>query len=156
MSAHCLLFFLHVLLLLDVSLLQLLCLLLVPLLYLLPSRPIGVLARHLLVILFLPLLESLPLLILSHKQLLLLLLVFPIHGCVSTIWRSQAFSRWKVVGMDHVTRTRYIVRRTRNRRTFKTIDGSISRPCLLGWYYSALVKCSRPGSCSDPWLAVVY
>ena len=57
--------FLQALLLLDVSLLQLLCLLLVMLLDLLPSPFICILPRYSLMILFLPLLEFLVIPILS-------------------------------------------------------------------------------------------
>ena len=76
------------LLFLDVSLLQLLSLLLMPLFDLLPSAFIGILLRHLLMLPLLLLLEFLPLLILLGEQLLLLLLILAVAAGVPSIGRS--------------------------------------------------------------------
>ncbi len=89
-SVRRLLSFLQVLLL-DVSLLQLLGLLLVPLFHLLISRFIGLLLRHPVVVLLLFLLESLVLLLLLRVQLFLLLLVFLIESRVSRVLRGRAW-----------------------------------------------------------------
>ena len=98
--APSLLSLLQLLLLLDVSLFQSLCLLLVLLLCALLSRRISLLLRHPLVVLFLFLLEFLSLLLLLGVELVLLLLVFPISLRVPRVGWSRAFSRWEVARMD--------------------------------------------------------
>ena len=110
-----LLSFLYLPLLLDVFLLERLCLLLVLLLNLLLFRFISSLLRHFLVVLFLFLLELLPLLVLLLPKLLLLLLVCLIEFGVPGIGRSWSLSRWKVVGMDCRSGVGKIVRLCRGR-----------------------------------------
>jgi hypothetical protein len=130
------LFFLHPLLLLDLSLLQLLRLLLVPLLSFLFSGLVGILPLHPLVFLLLLLLEFLPFLFLFGEELFLLLLVFPVAVGIPGGGWNGAFKRWKVLGMDcgarHVLVTR-LSASTIGRRV-------VRRSCLFCGHDGAVVK----------------
>jgi hypothetical protein len=106
--------FLQVLLLLDVSLLQLLGLLLVPLLHLLIPRFIGPLLRHPLVVLLLLLLESLVVLLLLRVELFLLLLVSLVLFRVSRVWGSRAGMGCKILCVTWGRGARNIVPWSRN------------------------------------------
>jgi hypothetical protein len=94
-----LLFFLYVLLLLHVSLLQLLRLLLVPLLHLLPLLLAGILVFQLLVFLLLLLLQVLPLLLLFRKEFVLLLLEFLVAVGIARVGLRHVFHRGKLAGV---------------------------------------------------------
>src|ERR1700685_1932877 len=85
------------------SLLQLLCLLLMSLFYLLFCG-IGVLLCHFLIFFLLLLLKFLSFLLLLVILLLLLLLILLIHLCVARIGGSRSFGRWKVANMAWRTR----------------------------------------------------
>jgi hypothetical protein len=117
--------------LLDVSLFQLLCLLLVLFLYLLLSSFIGVLSRYPLMIPLLLLLELLVIPVLPGSQLLLLLLVFLIQLRVASVWSTRSFVDWKVVRMDYISGSR---------------DTGIWRSCLSGAYDTAAVEFSGSGT----------
>src|SRR5450432_3838896 len=92
---------LYSLLLLNVSLLQLLRLLLVTLLHALFRGGVRILLRQLLVLLILPLLQLLPFLILFGIHLFLLLLIFLVHLRIARVWRSRPFVPRQIVWMHH-------------------------------------------------------
>jgi hypothetical protein len=157
-----LLSFLQPLLLHRVSLFQLLCLLLMPLLYLLLSRFITSLSREPLVVLLLPLLEFLVFLFLLRVELFLLLLVFLVLSNVSRAWRNGPWMRWKVLRVDCIRGARDAVFWSCDRRIAASFNGGaigcrvIRRSCLFGRYDCAIAKCSRLRGSSDWRLAVIY
>src|SRR5208283_3981819 len=135
----------------DVSLLlSVLCLLLVPLLRLLPLSLASVLAIHALVFLLLLLLELLPLLLLFGKQLVLLLLVFPVAIGIAGVRRSRPLKRRKLVGM-HWTRT------ATTGRWISTAFGGrmIGRSGFPGRYDVAAGEFSRAARGGDGWPALI-
>src|SRR5208283_2814625 len=144
------LFLLYPLLLLRVFLGHLLGLLLVPLLRLLPLSLASVLAIHALVFLLLLLLELLPLLLLFGKQLVLLLLVFPVAIGIAGVRRSRPLKRRKLVGM-HWTRT------ATTGRWISTAFGGrmIGRSGFPGRYDVAAGEFSRAARGGDGWPALI-
>jgi hypothetical protein len=152
---------LHVLLLLNVSLLQLLGLLLVPLLHLLRSRFIGLPLRHPLVVLLLFLLESLVLLLLLRIQLSLLLLVLLVEFRVSRVRCSRAWMGCDILCVHWGRGPGNIVFWPRNRSIAAGLFGTrmgfwaIRRTGFSGRDGSAVVECSWPGSRCDRWPSVV-
>ena len=150
------LFLLQLLLLLRVPLHHLLCLLLVPLLDLLPSAFIGMLSCELLVLFFLLLLKFLPLSVLLRMKLFLLLLVFSVLLRIPRIWRRWTLGARNLVRVNRASATRGVVLRTCIPSTHILSTRIMNRASLAGAHDSALVKCSRSGSSSDGRLAAVY
>ena len=131
-TASRLLALLHLLHLLCVPLLHLLCLLSVLLFLLLSSFRSGLLLAELLILFVLSLLELLAFLILPRNYLILLILVFLIHLCVSHV-RSCALYGWQLIGMDRRVGTggRSGWRRSVIRRKLLLLV-IVGRPLMLG------------------------
>lgn len=137
---------LQMLRLLHVFFFQVLGLLLVPLFHLLPSVFVGVALHQLLVLPFLTLLEFLVILLLPCVELLLLLLIFLVQFWVSSVRRTKTRMGLKISGVGG--RTGDVVPTT-SRRVKR-------RSRLSGRYDSAVVECSRPGSCRHRWSPLIH
>src|ERR1700730_84897 len=126
------------------------------LLNLLLSRIICLLICNPLVVLFLPLLELGPFLILFGVQLFLLLLIFLVKIRLSRADRGVTCCRRNFVGVNRGGWTSIVLRPVGFWAVgSRAIGRGIVPPALFGRYDSAVAKGSWFGSGSDRWLSAV-
>lgn len=150
-----LLVLLHLLSLLDVSLLELLRLLLMPLFHLLPSRCISLLPIQFLMFSVLLLLQSLPFAFLLPDQFILLVLVSPVHSRVAGVRHHRPFPRRQVSRMDRRIHTRRIIFRA-HPMILRPFRRRMHGSRLSGAHNSAVPEIARPRRCRNGRRAVVY
>jgi hypothetical protein len=121
--------------------------LLVPLFNLLPLRFACITSVQLLVLLFLLLLQSLVLLLLSTEQFALLALVFLVQQRISGVWGSGTRMRRKVSCVNYSACIR---------RTGHIVLHPIRPARLFSSDRSAVIKCSGFGRCGDRRTAMVH